>query len=462
VDLRLPERVGGSSEELSARGLQLIPAIGDRRLFPVPVVLVLTGDPRRITNYSSLRRQMDEYFWWSDIATKGFEIESPLRSAIDAAMRFDSLGVHVVDPTDGLRPQLTPREWYLLRRAIAKTANTIGVDLRWWSAARRDFGAQGSPEWVKVLYGRLLFDEEHGASRLRFFKFGSRENGLRAHQSARSVGERLQHVRVIDFELDRERSLLITDNVSASDHPPLSFSDVFRSTALSEVTSLANELASQVRALGESAETQIPLSQVLWPYHDEDRLASAWQAVCSDANANRVTPVELLRRLRTSIRRVVVPVRLVHGDLHVDNVAFDQHHGRYRAYIFDPGALNRDIAVRDFAMLEISILLHLMRLPETDIIEATAPLYDGRSPGGELDFLGLPGPVLPDVRMIADLRKQAISECSTTVYALLLLDAVLMQIGGLGFTFTSNKVVRPSDAARLFDLLAGWIDTSAI
>ena len=458
LDLRLPERVGGPSEELSARGLQLITPLGERALFPVPALLILTGDPRRITSYPALRRQLAEQFWWAEISTKGLEIDADVRGAIEVAARFDMIGVHVVDLLDDVKPQLTPREEHLLRQAVMRVPNAIGVDLRWWSAGRRDFGKEGMPGWVKVLYGRIVFDQEHGASRLRFFKFGSRENGLNAVSSARAIGERLQHIRVIDFQSDRERSLLITDNVGVSDNRPLALAEVLTLGLVEEdIAALANDIGDQVRTLGEITRTQIPIPQLLWPYHDGDRLSQAWRSVCSDTETRRFSPTGILHQMRIANGYVATALRLTHGDLHVENVAVDRGVGRFRAFIFDAGPLKRDVAVRDLAMLEISVALHIARSQDSDIIEAASSLFDGRARSGAIDFAEVPAVVAGDVRLLSYLRREAMSESSSTVYLLLLIDALLMQMGGLAFGFTSNKISKPADAVRLFDLLVKWM-----
>jgi Ser/Thr protein kinase RdoA (MazF antagonist) len=48
-----------------------------------------------------------------------------------------------------------------------------------------------------------------------------------------------------------------------------------------------------------------------------------------------------------------------HGDLNASNLAFDENtDGGWHAYIIDAGSLQSDLAVRDYAALEVSLLLH--------------------------------------------------------------------------------------------------------
>lgn len=67
LDLRLPDQAGAESDERSARGLELVQKAANREHSPIPGLIIVTGDPRRITKLSPLQKQLAEGFSHGEI-----------------------------------------------------------------------------------------------------------------------------------------------------------------------------------------------------------------------------------------------------------------------------------------------------------------------------------------------------------------------------------------------------------
>lgn len=97
--------------------------------------------------------------------------------------------------------------------------------------------------------------------------------------------------------------------------------------------------------------------------HDDALLTEQWQRlegpkICAQVGA-AVDPIALFRELAASEVKIRVNESpIVHGDLHISNVALDiKTDGTAEAYIFDPGVVTRTVAGRDLAVLEASAIL---------------------------------------------------------------------------------------------------------
>ena len=58
--------------------------------------------------------------------------------------------------------------------------------------------------------------------------------------------------------------------------------------------------------------------------------------------------------------------------------------------------------------------------------------------------------------MVSALRTEALEETDPIVYMLLLLDEAFIQLGGLTFGTSHNRIWRPFDVIELYWLLAEW------
>lgn len=465
LDLKLPEYAGGDAEGGSSRGLELIEKIAAREDYPVPVLLIITGEPKRIGNLTSMNDQLHEKFFHAQVITKGLSLEEDIfRHGILKAWQYNDFGIRLVDRQEEPRPPLTPREEDLIRRSGLSNETNKGVDLVWWSAERKDRGAGWeAPQWVKVLQGRCVLDGEDGMSRHRFFKLESVENGERAHQSALRMQNKLPHIRVLGFHRSGTRSLLVTEKAGLSDEPPISLNTFLRmdtEVVLPSVPRLAHEIAEQLRRCDQPQKEPRLLPKLLWEHHTPESLDAAWGKFCGDVTGDDISPASLWSIIRSSEERVWVDVRACqHGDLHLGNVSLDFNDGvAPQAFIFDAGSMHRTVCGRDLARLEVSLLLHQKYQGGASLVSSCAPLYDGRAADGEGDA---PEELPPHHRntheMIKALRREALTELEGRIYCLLLLDETLIQLGSLSFGTSQNKIVRAYDAVELYRLLAAWV-----
>lgn len=465
LDLKLPEYAGDDAEGGSARGLELFEKIATREDYPVPVLLIITGEPKRISNLTSLGAQLQERFFHGQIITKGMDLEAEIyRHGLEKAWQYNDFGIRVVDRQEEPRPPLTPREEDLIRRSGLSNETNRGVDLAWWSAERKDRGARWeTPQWVKVLQGRCVLDGDDGMSRPRFFKLESVENGERAHKSALRMQNKLQHIRVLGFHKSHTRSLLVTDKAGLSDESPISLNSFLQmdtDIVLPAAPRLAHDIAGQLRRCEQPQREPRSIPELLWEHHTPESLDAAWGKFCGDDAGDDISPGSMWGMIRSSAEKVWVDVRACqHGDLHLGNVSLDYNDGvAPQAFIFDAGSMSRTVCGRDLARLEVSLLLHQKYQGGASLVSACASLYDGSAADGEGDA---PDDLPPHHRntheMIKAIRREALTELEGRIYCLLVLDEILIQLGSLSFGTSQNKITRAYDAVELYRLLAVWV-----
>jgi phosphotransferase family enzyme len=460
LDLRLPEVPGGASEDASARGLELVSRIATRDRYPVPVLLIVTGDLRRANPFEQLHEQLQKSFYYGRIIAKRLELRTDFNEALDAVLRYCDIGIHLTGGPADMYPPISPREEDLLRRCTLMERR-IGIDLRWWSADRRDRGGTGRLDWVKVLQGRFLLGGDAGVSRSRFFKFEPVENGMRSRAGAATLAQKLNHIRVIVSIEGSGRHLLVTDKAGPSNNEPISLSAFLAGAAFmgAYLPMVAADIANQLSQLGDTTNEQLRTSTLLWTYHNAEKLAQA----CEGADLKGDDPARVLQRLLELDAWHWCDVRTRHGDLHIHNVSLDWDAGSVRAYVIDPGSMGRGPAARDIASLEVSLVLHQQyELSAGSLVSACVDLYDGSSPDGSD---GLATPVSQHQGstrgLIQALRPYALQHCKAPLtYAILLLDEVLIQLGGLSFGTSQNKIYRESDAIDLFRYLSTWLQAT--
>ena len=96
--------------------------------------------------------------------------------------------------------------------------------------------------------------------------------------------------------------------------------------------------------------------------------------------------------------------------------------------------------------------------PGANIVEAAEQLLDGSLPVGPLkEDAGLDPQVASTLELVVALRRNAFRDCTETVYALLLMDYLLIQIGGIAFGSTGNKIESSHDAVRAFAFISKWL-----
>jgi CheY-like chemotaxis protein len=462
LDLRLPENAGGTSEETSARGLQLVSQIAAREQYPVPVLLIVTGDVRRASPLEQLQFQLEESFAYGRIVEKGIDLAADIRKGLDASLQYCEIGIHLTGKPEEMYPMVSAREEDLLRRCTLQEDDAIGLDLRWWAADRRDCGGGESLEWVKVLQGRFLLLGDAGVSRPRFFKFESIANGERSRAGAIRLAQKVNHIQVIRSLRGSDRHLLVTDKAGPSNSEPIALSAFLvdqKASVKANLTQVAADIADQLSELGDTTVEELSTRDLLWPFHNSERLIGA----CKENDLNGAGPAELLRQLQKADTKHWCNIRMRHGDLHIHNVSLDQDTGEVRAYLIDPGGMQRGLAERDFASLEVSLLLH-QRYEATiagSLVSGCRDLLDGSSPDGAASSAStLPQHHKSTRALVQELRLRALQQCKalTPTYAICLLDEVLIQLGGFAFGTSQNKIYCQADAMELFRYLRVWFD----
>jgi hypothetical protein len=206
---------------------------------------------------------------------------------------------------------------------------------------------------------------------------------------------------------------------------------------------------SQVHQLGELLDDSKALKSFLWPAHDEQTLRDQWKDLQPrlSADVSAVDPIELYLELRQSDHKLRVRERpIVHGDLHINNVALDSTPRGLEAYIFDAGVVRRTTAGRDLAVLEVSVLLH-QRLDLDTLSEICSVIYDAAKPLDENTFASVTNPLAQNIiEFIRGLRTGVNRWNSAEVYALLVFDFALIQLGGLSFGSSGNRIADPRAA----------------
>jgi CheY-like chemotaxis protein len=453
LDLALPEAIG-SPRPATARGLGLVPTIANREEYPIPVLMIVTADPRRITDMPALDQQLRTMFWRHWVISKSDRLTDDLRWGIQAAQEYAGVGIHVVGDEAAQRPWplLSPREEDLLRRTILHKSG-VGADLRWWSVGRGTAGAA----WVKVLHGRVILPGPKGHSRERFLKLVSAEDGENARQSAELLGSKLPHGQLLHYLAAGSRALLVTDKAGPDHKAPQRLGELLASgDALDTdaIDRIAHDVVDQLQRLSDASSSTMIVGSVLWPSHDESRLRDGWARAGGQTADD---PSSLLIELRQRPELLIVKKRLCHGDLHAGNVAIGEDSDQLRAYVIDAGVMAPSVWPRDVAVLEVSTLLHIDFGEAPNPVLSLSTLFDGTDPHGKnIDWQRIDPNAGNAARLIVSLRKSVRAECDEKCYVVLLLDFLLIQIGGVAFGTTYNKLVSAADAVLLLRLLKQW------
>lgn len=451
LDLKLPKQVGGDPDAFSGSGLDLIQTIAEREAFPVPALLILTGEPKYIQSYSGLSDVLRDSFFYAAVAQKSADPTNDFRAALEAAQAYVDFGACITDPEELTWPTLTLREDDLLRRFGLSSETYACADLRWWSAERKDRGSE-SLSWSKVLWGHFWMREQEAQSRNFFFKFESRENGDRSYTAAKRLESTLQHVQVMGHFVSSSRSLIVT--AQATHGPPVSLSKLLRrptDQVVPHLVRIADDIASQLAQLGAASKEPKAPRELLWPHH-RPQISSYDRVYRQFSSDEEWLPSKVLDEVEAMSAQQWVSWRTCqHGDLHLGNISLDESADSIRAYLIDPGWMEPDACGKDLASLELALVLH-QDLTESSIAAKVLHLFGG--PRNEEPFDN--DPLRNTTSLMALLRERALQETDLAVYSLLLLDQALMQLGSLVHGVTANKIIRPLDAAEIYRSIAEW------
>jgi CheY-like chemotaxis protein len=460
LDLRLPRSPGLPAEDVQL-GLSLLEKCLARHYYPIPSLLVISAYISK-TDQLKLDASLREGFYFGRRVVKGGDVgqlENEIREGLAHARRYCQVGVHLRDADAKVFPTLSPGEDDLLRRSALEQLDAIGLDLEWWSA---EYAAPHSRPaismgWTKVLMGRFI--HEDSPSRPMFFKFVPSDGASFVIESSRRMAGRLSHVKAVSARIGPRRALIVTEKVGASNRRPISLADYLDSSDAqgSRIPAIAKSIADQIQQLGDRTPQVKPIRGVLWKSHDAERIGQQFhlhggQRVLEDAATAR-DPAETFQALiKSDVLLRFEQQNYVHGDLNVTNVALDQDGNDMNPYIFDAAGGGPCIDVWDLAALEISVLLH--QRTDASVVEPLADLYADGSP----DFSQIPSTHLQaTAKLVIEIRKQALQVADLKSYAIAVFDNALIQLGGLAFGLSTNKISIPRDAALVSGLTAAWV-----
>jgi hypothetical protein len=409
----------------------------------------------------SLRESLGRDFWHGEMVSKGFGADEAIEKAIQKLNAYCGLGIHIRDGGDVLYPTLTPREDDLLRRCILEEPFCIGVDLEWWGTYRGASAAIVNQSGItKVLWGRFLLSDNRESSRPNFFKFEATESAKYSHNDIALMDHKLGHVKRCIAKRGTYRSLIVTQQVGDSSARPISLAELLAKPSqevVSKLPSIAGQIATQLASLGSVTEDQFPIQRLLWIYHDPEKIRAAYARHAPEASTE---PLLLLDKLRSSSTLVWVKRRsCTHGDLNATNVAIKSAIDAYHAYIIDGAGMRADTTVRDFAMLEVTTLLHRSADTNANVTRLCDALYS--SPSSDTadphDLAEWSNVERNTFHLIREIRKQALQVSDLPNYALIAFDCAMMQLGGLTVQSRGNKITSPKDAVAVADLTARWL-----
>ena len=292
-----------------------------------------------------------------------------------------------------------------------------------------------------------------GVSRPHFFKVYPsvfRESTVLA---ARGLASKLQHVSVVADIAGPYRSLLVTQAVGPDERRPISLRQWLGRPSLSTeaIRSVAAQVESQLCQMGGASPNVQTLDRFLWPYHDEERLRKEWQNWGQIIESAEGDPLAVMQELLASTREIrFTEHSFIHGDLHADNIAIyigDSENDPY-AFVFDAGATARAPRLKDIAMLEVSVLLHSGEGLTPEVLDELFASQDAGVGSSQVSTF---------VRALRS-RCSPEDDSEWLVYAVLVFDQALVQLGGLAFGISGNNVRNPRDAALLAATSARWLN----
>jgi CheY-like chemotaxis protein len=457
LDLRLPENPKMPATEVEL-GLKLLSQSATRDRYPIPALLVISahiGSTDQTRMQDTLSRGF--YYGRSCVKSDFALLEGEIRRACKEALRYSAVGFHIRDAGVNRYPTVSPRDEDLLRRSALQQLGAIGLDLEWWSATPRVGQTPSANHWTKVLMGRYLLDSGRGASRPYFFKLIDGSDSSSVIDSACKVELKLPHIKLSAHVIAKSTALIVTEKAGPDNARPQPLDTVFKNCSTDQVREVASQIAIQIEQLGELLPESKQLSALFWPYHDMNNLREQWTRFATQIQAQLgedLDPILMYSKLVASNQRLRIKERsVVHGDLHMKNVAIDNGPGGPRAYIFDPGVSTRNVAGRDLAVLEVSTILH-QPINAAEFKQICSRLYAVGGP--RMDDSGMDDVSKRIVAFVEQLRTLATAWNDLRVYAVLVFDFALIQLGGLAFGTSGNKIADPFFGAYLVGAVARW------
>jgi CheY-like chemotaxis protein len=459
LDLRLPRTKRLPPPDGVDLGLDLLNKARERNTFPIPSLLIVSGHIGK-TEQERIHQTLRDDFYYGRMFAKGPDLdllEKEIRHAYAEAIRYCSVGIHIRDSETAQYPTLSPDEDDLLRRCVLKTAGTVGLDLSWWDAELHGIEPVA---WTKVLVGRFLLEQGRGASRPQFFKLFPGGLATHTYESARHLERKLSHIKVTSTVNRNSRALLVTEKVGSHLPRPISVEEFLKTpTSAESIRSIVRQIAKQLHDLGDTSPQSAAVNKLLWKSHDLGAIKRQWAANHGSTltHYGALDPMSLFENLLTNDERIRFDEQsLVHGDLHLRNVAIDSAGDIPEAYTFDSAsAVGRCPKGRDLALLEISAIIH-QDLPPEQITSVLLPLLYGRSFVPEAPREASSIHVLNTLRMVSHLREVIVDTgMDKSFYALMVLDQSMIQLAGLEFG-SPNRIRHPQVIVHLVAAVSQW------
>lgn len=464
LDLNLPIENRQPAADGLAPGEQLLGMLAQRDAYPVPVVLVVTGK-LHLAQPASLQDRLATDFWHGKLVNKGLDYANYVKEGLAKAQAYCDVGIHIRDSGREWFPTLAPREEDLLRRCVLDQTHCLGVDLKWWGAETGPSVSRPTPTTgpTKVLMGHFILDDGMEPSIPTFFKFEPAGNAAFACRDVGILALKLGHIKVYHTSNSRHHSLIVTQSVTNHGWP-VSFNEFLQRDFSAEsdpIPTIVNDVIGQLQRLGNCSEDQVPASQFLYDFLSREMIEKTWRE--GDAR-NLVTdgaldPLATYDAVKATEYRPWASRRAcIHGDLNATNIAIDTTDpNRPEAYIFDAAGMQPDLEYRDLATLEATTILFNSFGFDLQLIQTCRPFYEREFIPSSLAIPDETAPLIKNViRLLTALRARVASEGKQQVYSLLMFNAVMQQMSGLGFQPSPNKIRNPMHAC----VLAAWVSRS--
>jgi hypothetical protein len=316
--------------------------------------------------------------------------------------------------------------------------------------------------------GHFLMDDGMGASIPTFFKFEPAGNGPSVCRDIGILAQKLGHVKIFHTSHSRQRSLIVTQSAT-NRGVPVSLNDYLQGDPAViglSIPKLITQVVEQLSLLGDTSEDEVQLGGFLWEYLNRGAIEKAWNSCDTRqvVKGGAPSPIAVFDMLKASrMKQWATKRHCAHGDLNATNVTIDATHGdNPQAYIFDAAGMRADFDLRDIATLEVTTILFNSVGIDEQLIRVCRAFY-------EVDFIPKASPDPAEASpftqnvfaMIAAIRARSQSEQHRTAYALLVFDASLRQLSGLGLQPSPNKVRNPVHACYLAAWISQWLKNVA-
>ncbi len=258
----------------------------------------------------------------------------------------------------------------------------------------------------------------------------------------------------------------MTEKVGDNDCPPISLRDYLQRSPVEvfpQLPGLVKAIAAQLARLGEARTTQVSIRELLWRWHNFDNLVATFQQYSLHSEVERLgptaDPLNLYQMLSQRTNHLWVERQSpTHGDLNASNVALDEVHGAIQPYIFDASGTSTAVNVRDLANLEVTAILHHSLPAPLSLVGFCAPLFtNGLEIPSDETIPDGPPMARNVMKMVMEIRRNAFRVAEPTIYALMVFDCALIQLGGLSYGLSGNKIENPALAALLASYTAFWL-----